>query len=211
MTATPPTSGPGAVEVREVDAARWPDFERLFESRGGPRWCWCRMWRRDADGRMPHDRAHMKEAMRQRIASGGRVGLLAYVDGEPAAWCSVAPRETFVGLGGVEEPGEDESSVWSLTCFYVRNAFRHRGLMDLSHRGGGAACPRARGEGHRGVPRPARRPELPLLRVRARVRGARVLGGRACGEAAARHAAVAGVSVRGSGRGTSWCALPGGR
>jgi len=58
------------------------------------------------------------------------VGLLAYVDGEPAAWCSVAPRETFVALGGVEEPGEDESTVWSLTCFYVRNAFRHRGLMD---------------------------------------------------------------------------------
>ena len=131
MMATPPTSGSGAVEVREVDAARWPDFEWLFESRGGPRWCWCRMWRRDADGRMPHDRAHMKEAMRQRIADGGRVGLLAYVDGEPAAWCSVAPRETFVGLGGVQEPGEDESTVWSLTCFYVRNAFRHRGLMDL--------------------------------------------------------------------------------
>lgn len=130
MTATLPTSGPGAVEVCEVDAARWPDFERLFESRGGPKWCWCRMWRRDADGRMPHDRAHMKEAMRQRIASGGRVGLLAYVDGEPAAWCSVAPRETFVGLGGVEEPGEDPATVWSLTCFYVRNAFRHRGLMD---------------------------------------------------------------------------------
>ena len=131
MTATPPASGPGAVEVREVDAARWPDFERLFESRGGPRWCWCRMWRRDADGRMPHDRAHMKEAMWQRIALGGRVGLLAYVDGEPAAWCSVAPRETFVGLGGVEEPGEDPAAVWSLTCFYVRNTFRHRGLMDL--------------------------------------------------------------------------------
>ncbi len=116
--------------VREVDAARWPDFERLFESRGGPRWCWCRMWRRDADGRMPHDRAHMKEAMRQRIEDGVRVGLLAYVDGEPAAWCSVAPRLTFVGVGGVEGRGEDESSVWSITCFYVRNAFRHRGLMD---------------------------------------------------------------------------------
>ena len=130
MMATPPTSGSGAVEVREVDAARWPDFEWLFESRGGPRWCWCRMWRRDADGRMPHDRAHMKDAMRQRIAGGGRVGLLAYVDGEPAAWCSVAPRETFVRVGGVEEPGEDESRVWSLTCFYVRNAFRRRGLTE---------------------------------------------------------------------------------
>ena len=130
MTATPPTGGSDAVEVREVDAARWPDFERLFESRGGPKWCWCRMWRRDADGRMPHDRAHMKESMRQRIAGGGRVGLLAYVDGDPAAWCSVAPRATFVRVGGLELPDEDESGVWSLTCFYVRNAFRRRGLME---------------------------------------------------------------------------------
>ena len=130
MTATPPTSGSDTVEVREVDAARWPDFELLFESRGGPKWCWCRMWRRDADGRMPHDPVHMKESMRRRIAGGGRVGLLAYVDGEPAAWCSVAPRETFVGRGGVEEPGENPAAVWSLTCFYVRNAFRHSGLMD---------------------------------------------------------------------------------
>ena len=123
-------SNPDEVEVREVDVARWPDFEHLFESRGGPRWCWRRMWRRDADGRMPHDPVAMKEAMRRRIADGGRVGLLAYVGGEPAAWCSVAPRETFVRLGGVEQPGEDPGAVWSLTCFYVRNAFRHRGLMD---------------------------------------------------------------------------------
>ena len=130
MTATPPVSGSDATEVREVDAARWSDFERLFESRGGPRWCWCRMWRRDAEGRMPHDPVHMKEAMRRRVADGGRVGLLAYVDGEPAAWCSVAPRETFVHLHGVEQPGEDPAAVWSLTCFYVRSAFRRRGLME---------------------------------------------------------------------------------
>ena len=29
----------------EVDAGRWPDFERLFESRGGPKACWCMVWR----------------------------------------------------------------------------------------------------------------------------------------------------------------------
>ena len=130
MTITPLTSNPDAIEVREVDAARWLDFERLFESRGGPRWCWCRMWRRDTDGKMPHSRPEMKQAMLRRVADGGRVGLLVYVEGEPAAWCSVAPRDTFVRLGGVEQPGEDPGAVWSITCFYVRNAFRHRGLTE---------------------------------------------------------------------------------
>jgi len=33
------------LEFHEVDAARWRDFERLFESRGGPESCWCMVWR----------------------------------------------------------------------------------------------------------------------------------------------------------------------
>ena len=130
MTAMPPTSSQDAVEVHEVDAARWPDFERLFEARGGPRWCWCQMWRRNQRGKASHGPVETKEAMQHRILGGGRVGLLAYVGGEPVAWCSIAPRETFVHLHGLEQPDEDPSTVWSLTCFYVRNAFRHHGLME---------------------------------------------------------------------------------
>lgn len=26
---------------RAVNAGRWADFERLFQSRGGPKACWC--------------------------------------------------------------------------------------------------------------------------------------------------------------------------
>lgn len=29
----------------EVDQGRWPDFEKLFERRGGPKNCWCMVWR----------------------------------------------------------------------------------------------------------------------------------------------------------------------
>ena len=60
---------PVHIEVHEVDARRWPDFERLFESRGGPKWCWCRMFRRDESGRMAHTRVAMKSAMDDQ---GGR-------------------------------------------------------------------------------------------------------------------------------------------
>ncbi|MBM3517300.1 MAG: hypothetical protein FJX56_05325 [Alphaproteobacteria bacterium] len=28
-----------------VDAAGWPDLERLLEGRGGPKTCWCMTWR----------------------------------------------------------------------------------------------------------------------------------------------------------------------
>jgi hypothetical protein len=36
------------LEYHDVNAARWGDFERLFESRGGPKNCWCMVWRASA-------------------------------------------------------------------------------------------------------------------------------------------------------------------
>ena len=122
----------GGIEVREVAPVLWDDFERLFESRGGPKNCWCMLGRKeDETERAPHGRDAVKAAMRRKIMGGVRVGLLAYSDGEPVAWCSVAPRETFTRLGAPLGENEDGASVWSLTCFYVRSAFRRRGLMEL--------------------------------------------------------------------------------
>ena len=123
---------PVHIEVHEVDAQRWPDFECLFESRGGPKWCWCRMFRRDESGRTAHTRVAMKSAMERKIESGVRVGLLAYRDGEPVAWCSTAPRATFVLYGRPEPDSEEiDSSVWSITCFYVKSGQRRQGIMSL--------------------------------------------------------------------------------
>ena len=125
------SASPDSIEVREVVPELWGDFERLFESRGGPRHCWCMFGRKDDEtGRAPHGRDAVKEAMRRKITRGVRVGLLAYSDGEPVAWCSVAPRETFTrGVAPLGEH-EDGASAWSLTCFYVRSAFRRGGLME---------------------------------------------------------------------------------
>ena len=47
-----------SIEIREVDAARWSDFERLFEARGGPKYCWCMVWRRDENGKSPQGGGH---------------------------------------------------------------------------------------------------------------------------------------------------------
>lgn len=33
------------LDFREVDPEHWPDFERLFEARGGPKSSWCMLWR----------------------------------------------------------------------------------------------------------------------------------------------------------------------
>lgn len=70
--------------------------------------------------------------MRERCASDPGPGVLAYVDDEPAGWCSVAPRSTYRRLMRSRTiPFVDEQDAWSLVCFVVRPAFRRRGLMHV--------------------------------------------------------------------------------
>jgi GNAT superfamily N-acetyltransferase len=60
-----------------------------------------------------------------RIAGGTPVGLVAYRQGKPVGWISVAPKATFRGLGGPEpEPGE---TIWSLTCMFIPRKLRGAG------------------------------------------------------------------------------------
>ena len=57
-------------------------------------------------------------------------GVLAYVDGEPAGWCSVAPRSSYRRLMNSRTiPFVDDRDAWSAVCFVVRGGFRQRGLM----------------------------------------------------------------------------------
>ena len=120
-----PPEGPD-LTFREVDRATWPDMQRLFESRGGPKYCWCMVWRANAEEARRTDGASRKVAMVRRVDAGTPVGLLGYLDGEPVAWCSIAPRETYRPLGGIEAaPGE---RVWSIACFFVIRDLRGAGI-----------------------------------------------------------------------------------
>jgi GNAT superfamily N-acetyltransferase len=103
----------------EVDARRWRDLEQLFESPGGPKNCWCMVWRPLPRKSSRGDAGLKKAALKQRVEAGTPVGILGYLDGEPAAWCSIAPRLTYRNLGGLTDPSEPPDSVWSLVCFFV--------------------------------------------------------------------------------------------
>ena len=117
---------PKTLTFRPVTKVRWKDFARLFESPGAPGYCWCMAWRAEGEELKDTSRAARKEAMRRRIRGGEPVGILGYLDGEPVAWCSIAPRETHRWLGGPE--AEEAEKVWSLVCFYVRRELRRQGI-----------------------------------------------------------------------------------
>lgn len=109
--------------VRAVTEETWDDLVALFESRGGPSYCWCMVWRGTPDERK--SKATRRAGLERRVREGVPVGLLAYLDDEPVAWCSVAPRTTFRPLGGPDEG----DAVWSLVCFFVTRDVRRRGIM----------------------------------------------------------------------------------
>jgi predicted GNAT family acetyltransferase len=115
---------------RAVGRDSWRDLERLFESRGGPKSCWCMVWRATPKEARQRDGESRKAALRSRVADGGPVGILGYLEGEPVAWCSIAPRPTYRRLGGPDDFADAPDKVWSLVCFFVKCQLRGRGATE---------------------------------------------------------------------------------
>lgn len=123
----PPTPN---IECLPVTAERWPDLEKLFGKRGAYGGCWC-MWFRQTGAEYGANRGEQnRAAMCSIVESGQTPGLLAYVDGVPAGWVSVAPRTEFPRLDRSRAAKRvDDAPVWSVVCFYIGPGFRGRGLM----------------------------------------------------------------------------------
>jgi GNAT superfamily N-acetyltransferase len=117
---------------KPVTLNEWPDMQRLFGPNGANGGCWCMWWRIK---RSEFDSNHgelNRRAMEAIIRSGRVPGLLAYLQGEPIGWCSVAPREEFPVLDRSPVLKRvDDQPVWSIVCFYIHRNYRRRGLNRL--------------------------------------------------------------------------------
>jgi GNAT superfamily N-acetyltransferase len=150
------------VEVHPVTPERWRDLERLFGERGACGGCWCMWWRLSRPEFERSKGAGNKRALEALVESGKVPGLLAYVDGEPAGWCALGPRESYPRLvrSRILKP-VDEEPVWSVVCFFVDRPHRRRGMTVRLLR---AAADHARERGAsilEGYPVDPKGPELP--------------------------------------------------
>ncbi len=112
------------VTVKPVTRETWADFEAFFQSHSILMYCWCMDFRLTREELKKNDTEGRKSYIHKRIMDGVPVGLLAYMDDRPAAWCSAGPRESFRNLKG----DEDLKNVWSITCFFVPKDLRGQGL-----------------------------------------------------------------------------------
>lgn len=118
-----------AISFREVTSNNWDDLVQLFESRGGPHACWCMVWRNmEKKGKEKVPKAAKKAGLKAYIDRQDPIGLLAYDEAEPIAWCSVGPRATYRKLSGDDRIADEQ--VWSLTCFFIKRPYRQQGLSE---------------------------------------------------------------------------------
>jgi GNAT superfamily N-acetyltransferase len=110
-----------------------------------------------------------RRAMEAILRSGEVPGLLAYQDGRPVGWVSVAPRERFPVLDRSPTLKRvDDRPVWSIVCFYVARDRRRSGL---SRRLVEAAADYARRNGARLLEAYPVDPEHPAVRADASFTG----------------------------------------
>ncbi len=118
-----------SLEFHPLMLDRWPDFEELFGAKGACGGCWCMWWRIKRSEFEKEKGEGNRKGMKALVESGSIPGILAYDEGKPVAWCSVAPREEFSTLcrSKILSP-IDSRPVWSVVCFFVEKNYRNRGL-----------------------------------------------------------------------------------
>ena len=116
-------------EFHRLTSERWADFEELFGERGATGGCWCMWWRLTGREFDAQKGAGNRRAMKAIVDSDRVPGILAYHEGHPVGWCSVAPREEFPRLerSRILKPVDDEP-VWSVVCFFIAKSYRRRGV-----------------------------------------------------------------------------------
>jgi GNAT superfamily N-acetyltransferase len=115
--------------IEPLTPERWRDLVRLFGERGASAGCWCMWWRQSGAEFRKSAGAKNKRAFKEIVDTGRATGLLAYLDGRPAGWCSVAPRQDFPRLQRSPDlKPVDDRRVWSVVCFFIERRARGRGV-----------------------------------------------------------------------------------
>ena len=119
-----------SIETHPLTPGRWPNFEALMGPKGGAEGCWCMLWRQSAAAYRAGQGEGNRRAMAARVRDGERPpGLIAYLDGAPVGWISVAPRAEFPRMANsrIVSP-VDGLPVWSVTCFFIKPGNRGKGI-----------------------------------------------------------------------------------
>jgi acetyltransferase (GNAT) family protein len=116
-------------EFHPVTPKRLADLEQFSLAHGKFRYCSCMRWRLASADYKRFTKERRIAALDTLVEQETPVGVLAYRDGEPVGWVSIAPRETYATLERFKAlPRVDDQPVWSVVCFFVDRYERGQGL-----------------------------------------------------------------------------------
>jgi GNAT superfamily N-acetyltransferase len=130
-----------AIRVVPANEASAAELDAIFGDRGWPARCSCQWFKvRGKDWDEAAHAAEYRRALHEQTSCGdpsapSTSGLVAYLGDEPAGWCAVEPRTSYVRMARSRMPwaGRDEDKndddVWAVTCFVTRTGYRRRGVM----------------------------------------------------------------------------------
>jgi len=126
----PSTAAEAAIfAFHPVTQERLPDLVRFSEQHGKFRYCSCMRWRMRSTDFQRSTKESRVAALEDLVCHGVPIGVLAYRDGDPVGWCSIAPRETYAALERYQAlPRLDVAPVWSVVCFFVDRHSRRHGV-----------------------------------------------------------------------------------
>ncbi|HEY8173894.1 MAG TPA: GNAT family N-acetyltransferase [Dehalococcoidia bacterium] len=123
-------------EIRELEPGMLGDFLQFFDRDAfmdNPMWssCYCLYYHtNDQDAWEKRTAEENRRDKSDLIRTGVARGLLAYVDGKPAAWCHAARRTGLPSLDAHDDTRieDDPATVGSIVCFVVAAPYRRQGI-----------------------------------------------------------------------------------
>ncbi len=103
------------------------DLALFSQEHGKFRYCSCMRWRMTSSQYKKSSKASRVSALNALVRKNVPVAVLAYANGRPVGWCSIAPRETYGALERFRALQRiDDKSVWSVVCFFVDRKLRNQ-------------------------------------------------------------------------------------
>lgn len=115
------------LEFFPVTRKRLADLDRFSKEHGKFRYCSCMRWRLTSSEYKKSTKPKRVAALNALVRKNVPVGILAYADGKPIGWCSIAPRKTFGALERFRALERiDDQPVWSVVCFFIDREMRNQ-------------------------------------------------------------------------------------
>lgn len=115
--------------LQDLTSRNWKQFEELMGEKGGCGHCWCMNFRIPTKEFQENKPDGNKKLMKLLVDKNKPVGLIAFLDKQPVGWLALAPREDYMKIENSRVFKRiDDKPVWSISCFFIKKEYRHKGL-----------------------------------------------------------------------------------